>query len=218
MDVRIEGKPMTSTLTGTDITVSIDGGLPLPCELRVERQVIDVSSATARKPDMSWTFVDEAGHFHAFDHEGNLPTIVRREERVQPDFEDEGRDTDDDFYDDYNYLVTHIECGLCGGKVEPRYVADDPRKLIPGLIEYTLTVRGAVPSGRFSVLVTTPKRLFFGFGLSVSASVSGYGSVVFEPIHEVVCGPMSWRPAPEPREDPPADVWAGLRQRTEETQ
>jgi hypothetical protein len=210
---------VTSTLTGTDITVSIDGGLPLPCELRVERQVIDVSSASARKPDMSWTFVDKAGHFHAFDHEGNLPTIVRREERVQPDFEDEeDRDTDDDFYDDYDYSVTHIECALCGEEIQPQYVPDYPQKLIPGPTEYSLTVRGAVPSGRFSVLVATPKRLFFGFGQSVSAQWSGSGAVVFGPKHEVVCGPMSWRPAPDPPDDPPADVWAGLRQRTEETQ
>jgi hypothetical protein len=200
---------VTSTLTGTDITVSIDGGEPLPCELRVERQVIDVSSATARKPDMSWTFVDKAGHFHAFDHEGNLPTIVRREERVQPDFEDEeDRDTDDDFYGDYDYSVTHIECTLCGEKVEPQYVPDYPQRLIPGPTEYTLTVRGAVPQGRFSVVVTTPKRLFFGFGQSTSAS---WASVTYEPTHEVVCGPMSWRPAPEPPEEPRPDVWAEQR-------
>jgi hypothetical protein len=217
---------MTSTLTGTDITVSIDGGEPLPCELRVERQVIDVSSASARKPDMSWTFVDKAGHFHAFDHEGRLPTVVRREERVPLDLtdgpddydDDDGAESDPDEYPELCYSVTHTECGLCGEKVEPLYVADYPTKLIPGRTEYTLTVRGAVPSGRFSVLVTTPKRLFFGFGQSVSAQWSGGGDVVYGPKHEVVCGPMSWRPAPEPPDDPPVDVWAGLRQRTEETQ
>lgn len=195
-----------------EITVSINGGEPLPCDLQVERQMIDVSTATARKPDPSWTFVDSAGHFHAFDHEGQLPTISRREEYIQVEREPDCLldDLDPDEYVDFGYSVLHVECGICGEEIKPHYVPDDPNRVIPGRVAYTLTIRGDVPPDRFSVLVDTPTKVFFGFGQSFTAHWDGPG----RPTHEVVCGPMSWRPKPKPPEKP--DVWAGLRQRTEE--
>lgn len=207
-----------SALTSKAITVSINGGELRPCDLRVEREMINVSTLTASRPDMSWTFVDAQGHFHAYDHEGNLPTIVYRREQIEPEAEettDEPQGNDEDTWDEYDdddegYTVTHIECGLCGEEIEPKRLADNPHKVIPGRTEFTLTIRGDVPPGRFSVLVDTPTQVFFGFGQSIGTTWDG------TPTNEVACGPMSWRPKPQPPKREQPDVWSGLRQRTTE--
>jgi hypothetical protein len=200
-------------LTGAAITVSINGAEPLPCTFSVHHERIDVSSLTASKPDMSWTFVDSQGHFHAYDHEGKLPTITRREEFVPYTFHGD-EDQDEDEPDGYSEI--HIECGICGEKVEPKRLPDDPHKTIPGRTEYKVTVTGELPEGRCSVLVNTPGRLWFGFGWGYLARVEpSWNGALPISTYEITCGPMSWRPAPQPPK-PERDVWAGLRERTEE--
>ena len=52
-------------------TLSIDGAAEIPCTLEIATQTIDASTFSGEtKPDLAWTLVDKAGHFHAFDHEG----------------------------------------------------------------------------------------------------------------------------------------------------
>ena len=185
---------MASRLSGGDVTASINGGKPVPCGLSIEVDRIDVSTLTASKPDPSWTFVDAAGHFHAFDHDGQLPTIVRREELVVVE-SDEQEDGDDDFdeYSEGSYTITHQDCALCGEEIKPSHVPDNPHRTIPGRTSYTLTLNSQLPAGRFSVVVRTPERMFFGFaeGRMTHAERGPTGAMVST--YEAWCGPMSWR-------------------------
>jgi hypothetical protein len=187
----------------TDVTVSINGAEPVPAMFSMDTAVIDVSSFTASKPDMTWEFIDAAGHFHAYDHEGKLPTIVHREEYIEVEREDaeftvQGDDADDDSVwddDDYRdgYSITHIECALCGAAVTPQRVPADPHRMIPGRTDYRLTLHSPIPEGRFSVLVTIHDKAWFGFaeGHRVGAVHHAFGEPVER--YEAWCGPMSWR-------------------------
>jgi hypothetical protein len=189
----------------TEVTVSINGAEPVPAMFSMDTAVIDVSGLTASKPDMSWEFIDAAGHFHAYDHEGNLPTIVHREERIEvergpePDLTQQLWDEDaDDFWTDDDderdgYSITHIECGICGEAVTPQRITSDPRRMIPGRTDYRLTLHSPIPEGRFSVLVTIHDKAWFGFaeGRRVGAVHHAFGKPVER--YEAWCGPMSWR-------------------------
>lgn len=181
-------------------TASINGGEPVPVQFEIQVERIDVSTMTASKPDMSWEFRDAAGHYHAYDHQGELPTVVRREEVIRVDRDDaldEGAeavhlDDDDLEWMEDAYTVTHIECALCGEEVDPKRLAVDPHKVIPGRTSYTLTLHGPIPAGRFSVVVTTGDRVFFGFAEGRLIGIGHDGTRPFE-TYEAWCAPMSWR-------------------------
>lgn len=168
---------------------SINGAPEVPAEFEIEQAWIDASTFTARKPDMSWTFVDTAGHFHAFDHEGKLPTVVYREERIEFAGDPSELSEEWDDYIERDDTITHIECGLCGEEIKPQYVPDNPHKVIPGLVDYRLTVQADVPAGRFSVTLTTPDQVWFGFGDGANARREDLGVIV----STAQLGPMSWR-------------------------
>jgi hypothetical protein len=173
----------------TDVTVSINGAEPVPAVFTVTPLMIDASSFTASKPDMRWEFTDAAGHYHAYDHSGELPTIVRREEFVRV----ERHADDEDDWDD-GYTVTHIECALCGASVAPERVPDDPHRMIPGRTDYRLTLHTPIPDGKFSVRVEAGDRVWFGIaeGRWVGAyEVTGHGQIV--DTYEAWCGQMTWR-------------------------
>jgi hypothetical protein len=182
----------------TEATVSINGAEPVPATFGIEVERIDVSTFTASKPDMRWEFRDAAGHFHAYDHQGELPTIVRREEVIRVDRDEssdgsaEAEHMDDEEWMEDAYTVTHIECALCGEEVDPKRLAVDPHKVIPGRTSYTLTLHGPIPAGRFSVVVTAGDRVFFGFAEGRLIGSGHDGTRYFE-AYEAWCGPMSWR-------------------------
>jgi len=168
----------------TPAMVSINGADPVPGEVSVETEMIDVSTMTASRPDMRWEYVDAAGHFHAYDNDGNLPTLVRRD--------DNPRSVAEEYYDD-EYVPWHLECDLCGEEIQPQRLADDPHRTIPGRTTFTVTVQAKVPQGRFSVVATTPDRVWFGVGEGHVVRAESFGAGVTV-TSMVWCGPMSWRP------------------------
>src|SRR5258706_15982310 len=90
----------------TEATVSINGAEPVEAQFAIEIERIDVTTLGHSEPDMAWEFTDSAGHFHAFDHEGKLPTLVSREvEELSGDEPAEVAEPatadDDDYWDDY---------------------------------------------------------------------------------------------------------------------
>lgn len=179
-------------MAGTDgPTVSLNGAAPVPCQLSIQTDQIDVSTFTASKPDPSWEFVDAAGHFHAFDHEGNLPTVARREEliRAEPDAEE----LDDD-WDVSEYTIIHMVCALCGERIEPRRVPDNPYRTIPGRTSYTVTLHSPIPDGRFSVVVRLTDKVWFGFGEGQLIRAE-HGPAGVVSTYEVYGGPLAWRTA-----------------------
>jgi hypothetical protein len=156
-----------------DATVSINGAPDVPCAFNIEIAQIEVTSFGHSEPDMTWQILDAVGHFHAFDHDGELPTLAKRSTwtaYAEPD-EDGGT----------GYDTTTYHCVICDAQVEPvwKYISHSHREFAPGRTDYRITVEAALPDGQFSVVVTTRDRLFFGIG-------QGRHGQVF-------CGPMSWR-------------------------
>ena len=128
-------------LIGTTTTASIDNGPDVPADLTITQDQIDVTSALATKPDPEWTYVDQRGHFHAYDEDGKLPTLRTRIERTPcpGGCDDPGCD---------GYTVTHHHCVICGEEVEPRRVHDFEPKTVPGLTHWTLVVDQGIPQGQ----------------------------------------------------------------------
>jgi hypothetical protein len=122
--------------------IVINNGEPMRGEFSVEQDWIDVTTCSGeRKPDLGWTHTDAAGHFHAYDHEGELPTLRLVHRKRKPSV---------------------YRCLLCNKKVEPAVHVDYGRKQIPGRQDWTLTVFGLVPRERFSFRLVGGEREYFG--------------------------------------------------------
>jgi len=115
------------------LTASIDNGPPFPATLTVETEQIEIQSMLATKPDKNWEHVDHAGHFHAYDDHGKLPTLETRVEQVPCSGECGNWDCD-------GYTVTHYHCLICGEEVEPKRLPDSGPKFIPGPTRWTVEV------------------------------------------------------------------------------
>lgn len=180
---------------GTDrryVTVSFDGGEQYPCEIALERGLIDVSVSGATKPDPNWTHVDGQGHFHAFADDGSLPTLRRDTLRHDCDMAgDDDHDLDCEGYDTYV-----SRCLICAAEVQPQQVADYSDRRIPGPTTVTIVAYGAVlDHGRqYSVRVRYPSedgREAEMFGI---ANVTGGHYEHGRPSRvTLVCGPLGKR-------------------------
>jgi hypothetical protein len=169
------------------VIASINGGPEVPADFTVDQHWVDVSCFTPRRvPDMAWTALDDAGHFHAFDHDGNLPTLVRREQYIEFGEYDDGEPA--------GYSTVRVHCSVCDQEMHPAYLLiPAPPEKVPGRTEYWLTLPAAPPSGRFSVTVSVPGRTWFGWGDGTYAQPVdelGGPSRVSVPL-----GPLWWRNA-----------------------
>lgn len=121
--------------------VLIDGCEPLACAVSIVAEQIETTSAYGcTKPDVGWTFVDAAGHFHAWAADGTLPTLHVPKKRYR--------------------------CVICGEKISPRtiYVPGSSfRTFKPGRKEITLQVIASVEPARV-VSVHIPDGPMSGFG------------------------------------------------------
>jgi hypothetical protein len=178
----------TSAMGTIQCTASLNGGPELPCAFNVETEMLHVRSASASKPDPSWEHVDAAGHFHAYDLDGKLPTLEARHEDMVCN--------DDDCCDGDEYTIITMHCVLCGEEVEPRRIPDAEQRFIPGRVSYELTLHDEIPDGRFSVRVFTRAGEWFGIGDGRLDSVRAtLGSV--SRTYRVWCGPMGRRNIPK---------------------
>jgi hypothetical protein len=164
--------------------VSINGAELVLGELLVEQETIDVFTRNGSKPDLSWTHVDKAGHFHAYGHEGNLPTLDRQVLPVPCDGSCGG------ICGGEGSTRTVYRCLLCGKKVKPQRIDDSGVKRIPGRKTWTLVVEATVPDERFSfTAVVDGGRQYFGLAERVEWEISGTDVRSVCPAY-----PVSWRP------------------------
>jgi hypothetical protein len=166
---------------GPGMGASIDGATPLPCNVRVHQEWLDVSSGLpSRRPDPSWELVDKRGHFHAFTGDGKLPTLA--EETVRKPCPGGCDDPDCE-----GIAVTRYRCRICRKKIQPRWVSvyDNLDRRMPGLKSWSVEVNdlsGAVVPPAVgelvSVKVTSGGRTYFGigrpYGLTVEQSSGGF--------------------------------------------
>jgi hypothetical protein len=145
-----------------EIQIIIDNEPPTKGEFSIEVEQIDVSTALGRhEPDRSWTFIDAAGHFHAWADADSLPTLETKNEWVSYDEPDE--DGED------GYMVSTSHCRICGEQIQPgyRYVAGDSgfRKFAAGRTFWTVKVNGeGALRDRKSVRIIRGEQMHFGIG------------------------------------------------------
>lgn len=169
------------------VEISIDGRPPAAGIIDVHQEWIDVGTLSAQKPDPDWTYLDERGHFHAWDDEGNLPTLDRRMRHIDPvatdeiDDDPDPDDLDDDNYDDDDrdgYEESFYACRICGEEIEPKYVPASRDRKMPGLKSWTIEVDQALTCGtQVSVVATTTGSTAFGVGVVTAVSHPRPGTV-----------------------------------------
>ena len=81
----------------------------------ISREMIETTALPGNEPDHAWFNIDPAGHYHAFNKEGELPTLDARyaDVRTFGDYE-----TEDVFIGWF--------CAICGAFVEPKYKPTRP--------------------------------------------------------------------------------------------
>jgi hypothetical protein len=172
------------TTIGT-VTAFINAGPGVPGTLNVETEQIDITTATETKPDATWEYIDPAGHFHAFDRTGELPTLTSRSEHVAcsgvhtyPIFDEENCE---------GYEVMVYECAICGAKVEPAWITTPTifRKFMPGRTCWTVEVEQPVTEDRVSVRLVVGETEMFGIAArgGVRAEGDRNGERVWTTLH-----------------------------------
>jgi hypothetical protein len=149
-----------------EVAVIIDNSPPMRGGIKIEREFTRVRLMTETTPDLKWQHVDEAGHFHAYDDDGKLPTLVKKSLHKNCDGEQCG-DLDCDGYD-----VTWHECQLCEKEIKPGSITRyDVERQIQERYEWEVSaykpfgVEGPpMPRDRVSIRVDTAKDTYFGIG------------------------------------------------------
>lgn len=152
--------------------VRIDNGPLLRANLRVWTDEVEVTTLGATRPDPSWSKVDNAGHFHAWDKAGKLPTLKLHTALegcplAHCDHEEcEG------------WERSWYACVECADPVEPGRLPDPGRKFMPGMSHWSVLVteipwdQAIVLRGRrVSVVFHRGERVqAFGFAMGGPAS------------------------------------------------
>lgn len=112
----------------------INEGAPLQGRLKVTQERIDIST-NSPKSDRTWTFVDGAGHFHAWS-DGEYPTLVRKYEHRDCDGSCGG------VCDGEGFDVTVYTCMLCREVVVPGVVPGPHFKTMPGMFDWSALLEG----------------------------------------------------------------------------
>jgi hypothetical protein len=158
------------TMTRTRATATVNGQGPFRATWEITQDVQYARSMWAVKPDPAWQHTDPAGHFHAFDHEGGLPTLDVVYEHVDCDGSCGGA------CEDEGYTTSRYECVACRAPVEPSWVPDHQAREqgipIPGLRDWKARLVGALDQellqpgdGRVSVVIQDGDLTLFGFGI-----------------------------------------------------
>jgi hypothetical protein len=148
---------------------TVNGGPAVPASLSVEYEQIDVTVGTKTEPDWKWTYVDQAGHFHAWSDDtdrGQLPTLTSGTEHHACDF---GHGADCEGYD-----VTVYSCAICGEEIEPKTVSHSPmgREYMRGRMTWTVQVEQHVGADPVSVRLTAPGVTYFGVAARTRSSLT----------------------------------------------
>jgi hypothetical protein len=152
----------TTTLLEAQADIVIDGGRAQPGRLTIEQEIRRYATASATKPDPSWTLVDERGHFHAYDDDGELPTLNARTRHIDCD----GHGEDEPACEGYD--ITEWTCRICGIQVEPGRRDDSGERTMPGLKSWRAEIISDRPidNGLVSVRALTADGMHFGTALA----------------------------------------------------
>jgi hypothetical protein len=141
--------------------------VPLHGMLSVENDV-ETAWTDLAEPDPRWTFVDSAGHFHARNAEGELPTLVSRPEHVDCDGSCGGQCGGE------GYTAVHWHCAICGEEAVPGTVPGPHEVVVARRRSWSVLVEGGPV---FAVERVSVRLEFYGkptmFGVARVGSSSG---------------------------------------------
>lgn len=122
--------------------VVIDNGRPMAGTFGIEREMLDVSTATGGwLPDPAWECIDANGHWHAFTADGKLPTLAEVGRHVACDGGHLFGEPDDE--DCEGYTAVEYRCRICLDLVEPHRIPDGTagtRQFAPGRTSWWVEV------------------------------------------------------------------------------
>lgn len=126
------------------VMIKVDNRDAVKGALEMGVDEVDVTTLGATKPNLAWEHVDPAGHFHAWDREGTLPTLDRHTQHVGCDMPTSCGQGDDEEGDCPGYNRTFYVCKICA-EVEPIRIPDVDRKFLPGRSWWNATVETLEP-------------------------------------------------------------------------
>lgn len=169
----------------TTVAAYVNGKPLVNCELQLDYQQIDITTEFERDPD--WTFIDAAGHFHAWTKDGELPTL----NGITVEMPCNGQCGND--YDEpcEGYTRTEYHCRVCDEIVEPGYRRTTERKYMPGRMIWSVVVTGRhedlwpfYSSGELvSFWMMAKHGTQFGFGVVDAIDVSSDSPLARATIH-----------------------------------
>lgn len=137
--------------------ITVNNGQPMRGRLNIEHQIIDVTSSTATKPAMSWTVIDDQGHFHAYDNQGELPTLTARSRHIECDGACGG------VCGGEGYDIIEYFCAICDQQIEPERVPDTGQKSIPGRMSWEVQIQPEQEiTGKVTVRIANGDKTLFG--------------------------------------------------------
>lgn len=156
----------------TTMLASINNEPAVHATLSIETEQIDITTRSKTSPDLQWEYVDPTGHFHAFDRDGELPTLIPR-----------SRDADCDgscggVCGGEGYTITEYFCAICDAAVEPVWVTTTTfREFMQGQTYWTVEVEARIPGERVSVRLTSgaPLYEFQAFGIAARGPIRAEG-------------------------------------------
>lgn len=130
---------MDTSTTELRGTITIDDGPAMPGVLIIEQYYEVIRSNIATKPDQRWEHVDSHAHFHAYDQDGKLPTLVARPKHIDCDSSCGG------VCEGEGFDITEWFCSICDERVEPRRVDDHGPHSIPTRRDWSVKVESDRP-------------------------------------------------------------------------
>lgn len=144
----------------------------------ISTESIEIPYLRYVEPDLTWEFIDAAGHFHAYDNSGSAPTLEKFSRLVETCTFD---------CCDEEYEETAWRCRVCREEIEPgTKVRFNHTKTLPGRMEWEMEIMlpnppapppGAHVSARvgpvFGVGIVTEIRWEFDSGATLRILGSG---------------------------------------------
>lgn len=171
----------------------------------------DAEFFDAQMPDPTWTFTDGAGHFHAYDSAGKLPTLGRVVTHLDCD------GTCGGVCDGEGYSKIEYQCPLCDEYVKPRTVRG--QRHVSGPTIYTAQASGPrdLMDLHEQVVSFTCEAGYFGSGTLIVTGVTSSSThdevhieVVLREAHERY-GTRAQRMRREPRANLTQAILAGAK-------
>lgn len=139
-------------------TAYVNNGDGVVCELGLDQE-IHTQWSTGPRPDNAWSFVDRAGHFHAYDQADerrSYPTLHERSRAVPCDGSCGG------VCGGEGYSVVEFFCRICEEQVEPGLIPGPYSFTVPGLKSWRVDAQASVEGDLVSIRLETEKRTYFG--------------------------------------------------------